>query len=358
MSVKEIGSEFWKEDLNSNIKSEDSVYNYLEHLGKDRRLLLSGRTAIDLVINEIKKNKKIKSIYLPSYCCDTMIKPFKKNNIKIEFYKVYFENGLKYDIDINKKIDVFFAMNYFGFDQSNMDNYIDLFKSKGKTIIEDSTQCILNNRAFNSKSDFIVSSLRKWFPIASGGIAINNNQMFSVKQIKRGNEMMIKNKLQAMELKKQYIDSQNGSKDIFLELYRKSNNSIENEYSNISIDYESLKVLKKIDINFIKNLRYENAKVIIEGLKNNNCRLMFDTIKFGEYPLFIPVIANKSIRNSLSNYLVENKIFCPIHWPKPMSEVESNIYETEISLICDQRYSREDMNKEVSIINSFNNKLI
>lgn len=40
-------------------------------------------------------------------------------------------------------------------------------------MIEDSTHSILSTRAYSEESDFVVASLRKWFPIISGGICLS-----------------------------------------------------------------------------------------------------------------------------------------------------------------------------------------
>ena len=46
--IKEIGSEFWQEDINENYR------NNLFEDNNRTKFLLSGRTAIDYVIKEIK----------------------------------------------------------------------------------------------------------------------------------------------------------------------------------------------------------------------------------------------------------------------------------------------------------------
>ena len=66
--INEIGSEFWKENK--------------KYLNENERLFLSGRTALDAIIKDSKKEHIIKSALLPSYCCHTMIEPFLRNDIK------------------------------------------------------------------------------------------------------------------------------------------------------------------------------------------------------------------------------------------------------------------------------------
>ena len=64
-------------------------------------------------------------------------------------------------------------------------------------------------------------------------------------------------------------------------------------------------------------------------------------------PLFVPVLLEN--RDKVRKHLTENKIYCPVHWPKPEG-ADSNIYDMELSLICDQRYGVNDMERIVSVL--------
>jgi hypothetical protein len=59
---------------------------------------------------------------------------------------------------------------------------------------------------------------------------------------------------------------------------------------------------------------------------------------------FVPILLPN--RNEIRAHLTKNEIYCPVHWPKPEG-CESNIYDHELSLICDQRYGIKDMKRIV-----------
>ena len=72
-------------------------------------------------------------------------------------------------------------------------------------------------------------------------------------------------------------------------------------------------------------------------------------------PIFVPVLfETKEKRDTIRKILISNSIYCPIHWPKPKhiptGYLVNEIYDTELSLICDQRYSFTEMQKIVEII--------
>jgi hypothetical protein len=60
-----------------------------------------------------------RAVYMPSYCCESMLQPFIDRDIKIHFYSVIpDDSGIKYLIDYKKDFDIFFATSYFGYSSS------------------------------------------------------------------------------------------------------------------------------------------------------------------------------------------------------------------------------------------------
>ena len=103
--MSEIGSEFYLYDTSK--KYIKQLPNWLE-VGDDQILLLSGRTAIDYVLEDIPRG--IKNVYMPSYCCESMLQPFLEKNIYIYYYDVIFhDNTIEYSIDYEIPCDIFFA---------------------------------------------------------------------------------------------------------------------------------------------------------------------------------------------------------------------------------------------------------
>ena len=350
----EIGSEFWLEEL----KNKNS--NWKEN--KNEVLLMSGRTAIDFAINIINKHDRIKRVYMPSYCCESMLVAFRENNIEIEFYNVIFKDGkVIYDIDTNKCCDIFFAMNYFGFSSYNMDEYIEKFKARNITVLEDSTHSFLSKRKYNDKSDIVIASLRKWFPIISGAILILNNKKYigSLEELKKyltENEEYSILKEKAMLQKSKYIkEDKSIDKNIFLNNFKQSNEILKLNFKNHKIDYKSKEILKQIDKEEVIKARRKNAKMIYEFLnKQKKINYLKDVDFENDTPLFIPIFLEGQERDKLKKYLVQNNIFCPIHWPIPSiinSEKQKEIYNMELSLICDQRYSEKDILSYINLIN-------
>lgn len=354
----EIGSEFWLDDKELKSDKVSSIPTWLE-LGKDNALLLSGRSAIDYVLKDIMKYRKLSTVYFPSYCCQSMLQPFIDNNIQIEFYDVYNEGKLDFNINVHQDCDIFFAMNYFGFTDGRMDVYIDKFKEKNIIVIEDSTHSLLSDFPYNKNSDYVIASIRKWLPIISGGLASKIQGEFSVKTSEETLQDMVNLRKSAMIDKARYIQGdETVEKANFLQKYSSSNGILLKKYSMYRIDNESLQYLHQTNKNTIIDSRRNNAKVIYDMFNElKEIKPLFLTLNDEDCPLFVPVTMNGKIRDSLRDYLVKNNIYYPIHWPKPTliekQEIPVNFIDNELSLICDQRYSVSDIEYSVQIIKNF-----
>lgn len=357
--MNEIGSEFWLENFN---KYENCKFDNLFDLGKDISYLFSGRTAIDYVLEDIGNH--IKKVYMPSYLCNSMMQPFFDRNINIEFYEVIIKNnGLKYVIDYEKQVDVFFATSYFGFLNTAMDFAIKNFKAKNIIVIEDITHRLLCEQNYCKKADYLIASIRKWFPLPSGGLAVKRCGYFNKQLLSVPPSFLINTKIKAMKKKADYIKNHNLDatfKREYLALFSHFNKCLKKFYKGKKIDERSKKLLLTIDIINAKKKRRENASFLYKALKKYKyIKPLFNEINFkNDCPLFFPLkINNLKLRDLLKEYLIDNKIYCPNHWPISENIMLNNktkkIYNVELSLVCDQRYNINDMIRIVNTIKDF-----
>ena len=98
--------------------------------------------------------------------------------------------------------------------------------------------------------------------------------------------------------------------------------------------------------------RISNAIILYEGLTHNPYIEFLFPIKDMDCPLFVPVIVQNEKRDLIRKKLIEHSIYCPVHWPHPKATCESNLYDMELSLICDQRYNEEDMQRIIDVLNN------
>lgn len=327
--IREIGSEFHRVAPDNGLGFSYPVPGLL---------VFSGRTAIETVLKEVTGARKA---ILPSYCCYSMIQPFQNMGIEVEFYSVNFENGLKIEVNISENTDIILWCNYFGFTVPMPD----LSEFQG-VVIEDITHSLLSAHPYHSHSHYLVASLRKWEPINCGGYCSNVRGKIHYGPTISPPLEYTRMKTVAMELKKEYLlDFDNKKKLRFLSMFEESNQWLAENYSELSIDPWSIEYLSAVDIEGQRQIRRRNAKVLYEGLEKK-AQFLFP-IEDMDCPLFVPILLHN--REEVRKTLISNQIYCPVHWPRPDGCV-SNLYDQELSLICDQRYNEEDMERIVSVL--------
>lgn len=345
MSLSEIGSEF-----HSMPCGNDTGVHFPKQI-KEYTLTFSGRTSIETVL---RNEPQIKKALLPSYCCDSMIEPFRRAGIEMHFFPVWFDDGLKIDIKIRDDIDCVLWCNYFGFKQYMPD--FRMFIDRGGVLIEDITHSFYSEVQYNKQSNYLVASLRKWEPVNCGGYCAAVSEKLIYKPENEPPISFVTEKRQAMEKKTLYLQGNNDiEKSGFLADFERSNSWIKENYSGLLIDKESEQYLRFADQRFEKKQRKSNAKYLYQRIKTNkNIDFLFDESKI-DCPLFVPIVIHNGLRDVIRKELIIRDIYCPIHWPHPRAYCESNLYDMELSLICDQRYAEKDMEVIVSTLNDLSN---
>lgn len=322
MDKNEIGSEFWSVPITTNTNSL---------FPSDTHWFLSGRIAQSAIITDILSKQKVQTVALPSWCCESMIRPFLDVHLNVCFYPVVIEQNrliqhLRFDCDI------LFVMDYFGFSSS-----VDFSQCKS-IVIRDVTHSLFSKA--HGDADYTFGSLRKWIGIPTGGFAWGN---FSKKpKVDVPNTEYVKLRREAMDKKADYI-SGNRQDKVFLDLFRSAEDFLDNAVGIYGAASDDIDSAKHLDVDFIRKKRREN---VVELFKYIGDFAIFKELHDEGCPLFLPIFI-KDRRERLKRYLIEKSIYCPTHWPLSpyhrLSDEEKLLYDSEISIICDQRYDKEDM---------------
>ena len=328
--IREIGSEFWdiptKETVNTLFPNNTQWY-------------VSGRSALKAIINDLSG---CHSVAMPSWSCESMIKPFLDAGYRIDYYSVCWNEALQIDIKLDS--DVLFIIDYFGFTSQPFN--LNSFKGK---IIRDVTHSIFST-TYND-AEYYFGSLRKWCGVWTGGYVWSKSGHRLEDGLYDDNDYIeLRNK--AMSLKRDYIIKGDGGKN-YLKLFEKAENILDT----IGVEPASnrdIYAANMLDVGFIKSRRRKNAEILRESFFD---WLVFKDMAKTDCPLFVPVIVPNNKRNNLQRFLISKNIYCPVHWPMSqyhkLNKDERFIYDNEISLVCDQRYTETDMARIIDTINSF-----
>ena len=329
--MREIGSEFW--DVPTSNK-QNIIFP------ESTQWFLSGRSALQAIIKNLGGAR---SISLPSWCCDSMIKPFVDADIEIHFYPVYWQESMIREIRFDS--DVLFLMDYFGYTESQSD----LSSYKG-IVIRDVTHSLFSS--FYSDADYYFGSLRKWCGVWTGGYAWTKDGHRLVEE--KGDDLgYIPLRERAMNLKNRYIHGWGVTDKDYLRIFDEAEEALE-RVGIAPADIRDIDLAKKLDIEFIKTRRRSNAEVLRAAFSD---WLMFPKLSPTDTPMFVPVLVPDGKRDELRRYLIKHEIYCPIHWPVSeyhrLNDNEQLIYDNELSLVCDHRYTEDDMYHMVETIKAF-----
>lgn len=328
--MREIGSEFWQ------VEESDAGEQLFP---ENTQWYLSGRSALQAIIKELSWAK---SVSMPAWCCNSMVKPFINAGFDVHFYPVFFENGLNQIIYTN--CDVLFVMDYFG--------YTTNVNFKHECVIRDITHSLFSHTY--TDANYYFGSLRKWCGIWTGGYAwTNDGHMLPIAEM--GDNGFIIARHDAMERKRIYMEQHDGDhkEKGYLYDYETAENILDTVGIHIAAERD-INIAKRLDISFIKRQRRINAEVLMRAFPD---WLIFHELLDTDCPMFVPILVPQGKRDVLRRYLIDKEIYCPIHWPlssyHDIDKSSRKIYEDELSLVCDQRYSEVDMQRMVDEIRMF-----
>ncbi len=329
--MREIGSEFW------DVPTKGHANGFFP---ESIQWFLSGRSALQAIIKDLRE---VRSVSLPSWCCESIIKPFVNAGIEVHFYPVYWQNGLIQEVCFNS--DALFLMDFFGYTSPALD-----FGDYKGVIIRDVTHSIFSS--VYSDADYYFGSLRKWCGVWTGGYAWTRDGHFLSIECDEDFEYVHLRKM-AMQMKNNYIIGNGISDKSYLKVYEKAEETLDRA-GIAPADFRDIELANRIDVKFMVDRRRENASMLRSAFPD---WLVIPEISQLVAPLFVPVLVPNGKRNELRSYLSEHDIYCPIHWPLSkfhrLDYRSSLIYENELSLVCDQRYSEDDMNRIIESIHFF-----
>lgn len=354
--IREIGSEFWI-DENNLIHDNNEIPSWLSRFG-NVVLTTSGRGAISLLLNQVKP--KVKKVLLPSYTCDSVILPFETAGYELTYYNV---DKYLQPIDIesikNSDAGIFLHMGYFGFSTNEilLDTILSL-KSESVIIAEDVTHTLFSEHHKQIENDFIVGSIRKWFGTPSGGFLASNKimkfELFDTnKEFINLRKLSLHRKFEYMKLGNKFI------KYAYLSGFSRTEQLLDENIQPYKIDYDSEMIIKSLDYKQLQSSRKRNYEFLLKQLSGvDGIEIIFNDLGHDITPMFFPIYVRNN-RDELRRKLIENEIYCPVHWsiPKQMNgclnSITKNIYDSILSIPCDQRYQIEDMRRITNEIFNF-----
>jgi len=324
-----------------------------------------GRAALYYIFKVIKKKNNNIRILLPDYLCKSIVKTIEDIQLKFSFYPVdkklhldraYFEKMAKRKT--SHKIGIL-IINYFGLLSLNEDVRFIKNINRDWIVIIDNVQAFFEmNRKI--EADFIFTSFRKSLPVPDGGyVKCHRDWTFPVK---RKNNINISSLYKMIGGLLKYLKNYEEIDDkVFLKFLEKGEKFLNNEeIYNSRISEMTLTILKNLDYKKIGAIRVKNFNYLKNRLSKIGISPLIE-IEEGKIPLFFPIVIHN--RNEVRSKLFKESIFCPVHWPicrEYEGELRTGKFlsKNELSLVIDQRYSKNDMERISDILEKSNVELV
>lgn len=355
----------------------------------------SGRDAIALALKSFAKfhPQAEKRCLLPAYMCDTVFFPFEAAGWDIHFYEI--KKNLEADREkLSRQIEeirpsLLFIHAYYGVDTwKPMRSLLHTWRMQGICIMEDMVQSYYLPEA-GKDADYVVGSLRKWYPIPDGGFVASDENVEEPAAVLTANEEYTDKRIELLTKKWEYLHKTGAAEDKTAEElaackadYLKKNRETEEWLDDNAKDVNgkinamsetSKAILKKIEEAEYRQKRNENYMYLYEQLSRLSCqselnyrdstqnksgfRPIFSEEKIGCAPLYFPIYAEN--RDELQEYLRNHDIYAPVLWPigeenaDILTEDETYIYEHMLAIPMDQRYGQEEMERIVSVMEAY-----
>ena len=347
----ELGSEYNLRFSDLTVK-ENNIFNYLSCYQK-RCFFDSGRSALKHLVSFLGSENEV---LLPEFICESVTNCFNRNHIR--FYKL--NSDFTIDIDsieaqINKRTHTLFLMHYFGCVQPYelLQKVRNLADQHRLIIIEDTTHSIFSKP--ETIGDYQVCSIRKWMPIPSGGVIYSKNDPLDIFDHITYKPSTDNTRSYGMVLKDMFLTMGLDCNSEYRKIFKECEEKLDCQKEIYLLSDLSRFIASCVDIKELKKTREENYKYLEEELCKQG---IIPAIQLDEGNCPLVFLLRVKNRNRFRSFLMDNRIYCAVHWPFDGIFSEQRLFAAEcardlISLPIDQRYKWVDIDYMVEVIHRY-----
>ena len=307
-------------------------------------LYANGRQALEVVL----RSGGYKRVWMPDYFCYEVAGHVEGLGVDVVFYP---DCPLRTDDDEVvgnlefREGDILLRVNYFGWRGWRDSARIPV------PVIEDHSHDLLGEWAMDSNADWCVASLRKTLPLPEGGVLWSpRGHALRRFDSTEENEACVRDRLEGMRLKRDYLRGVKVGKDRFLSLFADTEERLGN-LALSGLSHESLRILR--GLNAVE--WYGRKKRNWEWFVNHGDvpEVTFGAWSEGTGTPFSLVLELESqeMRDKVRERLIRERVYPAVLWRLPdTASVEARLFSGRmLSIHCDGRYTLDDM-RELSLI--------
>lgn len=321
----------------------------------------TGRSAIEYLLSEIISAENGNKILVPCFICSSVIDAINRAGYKAEFYSI--TDDFQIDIDsidekLNDDIKVVYVVHYFGghSDQKSYE-YLTGLQSRGIDIIEDLTLSLYTKHPWLiGFGNYVLGSLRKWLPIPDGAFLSSTNCIPEDALSEGYNEYSFCYFV-AQIMKGAYLEDPELDKNKYLEISNKAMEALFSDYTVRKMTVISRRYLSVYDAKTIIKNRIDNYEYLVGSTKKLPFIRPVVSRLEGQVPFGFVVLCNQ--RDKLFQHMITNNVYCNIHWrisESDCDEISRRLTNNILTIPCDQRYAKKEMDYIVDVLGAFNSE--
>jgi hypothetical protein len=286
-----------------------------------------------------------RAAWLPSYLCGSLLEPLVHNHVPIRFYAV--DSSLKLETfawtDEIRADDLVIVIHYFGF--PNREFPASEVKQRGAILVEDASQALFLQQQF-PESICILYSPRKFLGVPDSGVMVSARSTGTETALLQEppNEWW---RLAVATVQRRRDFDLTGGANTWFSLFQR----VESEFplgSYAASDLSKMLVSCGTNYGAIRARRRENYMRLLQGLSEY---ALLPELPADAVPIGFPLRVDRGMRDTVLQRLYGESIYPPVHWridgivPQAF-EQSHRLAQTTMTLLCDQRYSLEDMDRQ------------
>jgi hypothetical protein len=310
----------------------------------------TGRGALRQILSHVARARGRGAVALPDYLCESVVRTVVDAGFTPRFFRV----GEDLAIDrpsaraAAEGAVAALAIAYFGLVDLREEIALLRVAAPGAVIIKDDVQASWTVSDLQG-ADHAFTSLRKSLPVPDGALVVPPVPMDLDEDASSAFAVA---KLAGALLKHARRAAGSADDAAFLALFASGERRLEQDLPyRARASWISASIVRRLDLAEVAERRRRNFAALAAAIAGLGLAPIAPLAP-GAVPLCLPVRVRE--RDRVRAALAREDIYCPVHWPVPTGHEAAlginRLYATELSLVVDQRYEEEDMERIASAL--------
>ena len=315
----------------------------------------TGRSALFLVATDILRRGGEPLVWLPAFCCRSVVQAFQQADFSIRYYssaELHGGDGLQPAPAAGQTI---LFVHYFGHINRYRLGQVADWRRMGAFVVEDAAQAALTQEV-GSAGHYAITSLRKFVPQPDGAIIGSEFELrFSTAD---PDEEFVSARILAKLMR-----GAGALPETFLPLLAHTESRLDTQpIVPRKPSWVSRLLMASTDFSSVAERRRRNWELLRQSLRGSlksHVTALHDVVESGEVPLGLAVCIGGGQREPLRRFLADHAIFCPVHWPLshlPTSTDFALDHELSLRILTlpiDQRMEEGHVRRFVKLLHRF-----